>query len=90
MQRHEIDIFCVGSKLVTCEGQPAIGAVYKLCEINGKPCIKVAQDVEKVSIPGRKSAYRLFNKALTPVTDLLVEEPPSAEARAAGAGGTGR
>lgn len=82
MQQHEIDIFCIGTNVVTCEGQPALGAVYKLCEINGKPCIKVAQDVEKVSIPGRKSAYRLFNQSQVPVTDLLVEEPPQETAGA--------
>lgn len=75
VQHHEIDIFCIGTNAVTCEAQPALGAVYKLCEINGKSCIKVSHDVEKISIPGRKIAYRLFNKSLVPVTDLLVEEP---------------
>jgi nicotinate phosphoribosyltransferase len=70
-QGHEIDIFGIGTHLVTCQGQPALGGVFKLCEIEGIPRIKLSQDVGKVTLPGRKEAYRLYNKLNEPVIDLI-------------------
>ncbi|CDJ57411.1 nicotinate phosphoribosyltransferase, putative, partial [Eimeria maxima] len=68
---HEADVFGIGTNVVTCQSQPALGMVYKLVELEGKPCMKLSEDVEKTSLPTAKSAYRLYNKAGEPAVDLI-------------------
>ena len=83
-QGHAITLFGIGTNLVTCEGQPALGCVYKLVEINGKPRMKVSQAIEKVLIPGRKDAYRLYGENGWPLLDLMIckaDEEPEAGKR---------
>ncbi|XP_065843582.1 nicotinate phosphoribosyltransferase-like [Oscarella lobularis] len=70
-QDHNITTFGIGTNLVTCYSQPALGCVFKLVKINSSPCIKLSQDVEKVTMPGRKDAYRLFSRDGCPLVDLL-------------------
>ena len=61
-----IDAFGVGERLITAKSQPVFGGVYKLAAIekNGKiiPKIKVSENVEKITNPGVKSLYRLYDK----------------------------
>ncbi|MBA0562542.1 hypothetical protein Golob_007578, partial [Gossypium lobatum] len=47
-QGHEVDCFGIGTYLVTCYAQAALGCVFKLVEINNQPRIKLSEDVSKV------------------------------------------
>ncbi|GKY93898.1 hypothetical protein MPSEU_000356700 [Mayamaea pseudoterrestris] len=80
-QDHAITHYGIGTNLVTCRAQPALGCVYKLVEIDGKPRMKLSQDIEKVLIPGRKNAYRLYSRVRNePILDIMIpqgEAPPA-------------
>ncbi|KAG6401247.1 hypothetical protein SASPL_138097 [Salvia splendens] len=83
-QGHEVDAFGIGTHLVTCYAQPALGVVFKLVEINNQPRIKLSEDVSKVSIPCKKRSYRLYGKEGYPLVDLMTgenETPPKAGER---------
>lgn len=83
-QDHEIDAFGIGTHLVTCSTQPALGCVYKLVEINKQPRMKLSQDIEKVTIPCKKEAYRLYGVEGYALVDIMNgenEPPPKAEER---------
>ncbi|XP_030301431.1 nicotinate phosphoribosyltransferase isoform X2 [Calypte anna] len=78
---NEIDMIGVGTNLVTCPLQPSLGCVYKLVEVNGSPCLKLTEDEEKMTIPGIKMIYRLYDAAGHPFMDLMAleeEASPSA------------
>lgn len=66
-----IDIFGIGTNLVTCNSQPSLGGVYKLVELDGIPRIKFSDEIGKVTIPGRKVLYRLYTNTHTPFVDLI-------------------
>eukprot|EP00941_MAST-03F_sp_MAST-3F-sp1_P002212 g2212.t1 len=83
-QGHAIDAFGIGTNLVTCQKQPALGMVYKLVEIDNKPRIKISADIAKVTIPGRKQTFRLYGASGIPLLDMMVmdgEAPPVAGQR---------
>ncbi|WP_276311186.1 nicotinate phosphoribosyltransferase [Paenibacillus nanensis] len=67
-QGAQIDVWGIGTKLITAYDQPALGAVYKLISIedeNGTMAdtIKISSNPEKISTPGRKRVFRIVNKA---------------------------
>ena len=79
-----IDSFGVGERLITAKSEPVFGGVYKLSalEKEGKliPKIKISENVEKITNPGFKTVYRLFdrdsNRALADVIVLDGETIP--------------
>ncbi|WP_027869385.1 nicotinate phosphoribosyltransferase [Eubacterium sp. AB3007] len=62
----KIDSFGVGERLITAKSQPVFGGVYKLAalEKDGKiiPKIKISENVEKITNPGFKTLWRLYDK----------------------------
>lgn len=70
-----IDSFGVGERLITAKSDPVFGAVYKLAEIekDGKvtPKIKISETVEKITNPGRKDVYRVYDNNGHAIADLL-------------------
>lgn len=66
-QGARIDVWGVGTKLITAYDQPALGAVYKLIAIEDEhgemvDTIKISANPEKISTPGRKRVFRIINK----------------------------
>ncbi len=66
-QDAKIDIWGVGTRLVTSYSCPALGGVYKLTAIaeNGKmtPKIKRSDNPEKITNPGIKKLFRYYDEA---------------------------
>ncbi|NXC22781.1 PNCB phosphoribosyltransferase, partial [Corythaeola cristata] len=53
----------------------------QLVEVNGSPCLKLTEDEEKMTIPGTKMIYRLYDATGHPFMDLMaLEEEPSPSA----------
>lgn len=61
-QGASIDIYGVGTNLVTGAPDGALGGVYKMSEFDGEPRIKLSETILKVSLPHRKQVYRMFDK----------------------------
>lgn len=60
-QQAPIDIFGVGTRLVTGNDSPALDGVYKLSSVGDQPKIKVSENVEKITLPGSKNVRRFLN-----------------------------
>lgn len=80
MQKAKIDVWGVGTKLITAYDQPALGAVYKIVSIEDdkgqmQDTIKLSNNAEKVSTPGKKQVWRITSekKANQKATTLLLQ-----------------
>ncbi len=75
-------IFGVGTRLVTSSGDSALGGVYKLISIKKdnrwQQAIKISDAVEKMTNPGDKQVWRLYDKTEKATADMicLAEENP--------------
>ena len=66
-QGAQITSWGVGTNLITSKNCPAFGGVYKLAAIENEkgefiPKIKVSENIEKVTNPGDKTVFRLYDK----------------------------
>lgn len=95
MQGAAIDSWGVGTNLITSKDCPSFGGVYKLAAIQNEegefvPKIKISENTEKITNPGNKTIYRIYEKAsgkikadlicfadevIDPKQDLLLFDP---------------
>lgn len=73
-QKAPIDSFGVGTSLATGQPDAALDGVYKLSEINGEPKIKLSENIQKVTLPGRKQVYRFTDDSGLFVADAIALE----------------
>ncbi|HML46445.1 MAG TPA: nicotinate phosphoribosyltransferase, partial [Clostridia bacterium] len=61
-----IDIWGVGTRLITSQGISALGGVYKLAaeEVDGvmEPRLKISENIAKITNPGVKKVYRIYDR----------------------------
>ena len=66
LQGAKVDSFGVGERLITSSSSPVLGGVYKLCAVekDGEiiPKIKLSENVQKITTPGNKRVYRLYDR----------------------------
>ena len=108
MQGATINSWGVGTNLITSENQPSFGGVYKLAAIkddqgNWVPKIKLSENTEKITNPGDKQIYRIYDQAsgkviadyialcdevLDPSEDLTIFDPVETWKKTTLAGGS--
>ncbi|MBI5885505.1 MAG: nicotinate phosphoribosyltransferase [Deltaproteobacteria bacterium] len=60
-QKAPIDVFGVGTSLVTGQPDAALDGVYKLSQANGHPVIKLSENVSKITLPDKKQVWRAID-----------------------------
>lgn len=86
----------VGTNLITCKDNPSFGGVYKLAAVYDEeentflPKIKLSENIEKITNPGSKEVYRIYDaksgkiradlicleeESFSPSQDLLLFDP---------------
>lgn len=108
MQGAAIDSWGIGTNLITSKDCPSFGGVYKLAAIQNEegefvPKIKISENTEKITNPGNKTIYRIYEKAsgkikadlicfadevIDPKQDLLLFDPMDTWKKTKLAGGT--
>ena len=86
-QGGKIDSFGVGERLITAKSDPVFGAVYKICAVEENnefvPRIKISENIEKITNPGIKKIWRIYDKESgKAIADLITnqDENPNDEA----------
>ena len=66
LQGARVDSFGIGENMITAKSDPVIGGVYKLAAVKEDdgsytPKIKVSESMEKLTIPGLKKVWRIYD-----------------------------
>lgn len=82
LQEAEIDVWGIGTRLITAQNQPAMSGVYKLASVRTESGwsykIKVSDQPLKTSNPGIHCAYRYFDESGAMRGDLICDESEDA------------
>ncbi len=63
IQGAQINSWGIGTKLITAYDCPALGGVYKMAEIDGRPKLKISNDPWKITNPGYKKIVRIYGRS---------------------------
>jgi len=66
-----VDMFGVGDAIAVSKSNPCFGGVYKIVEVNSEPVIKLSEDIIKISNPGFKEVYRIYDENDIAYADLI-------------------
>lgn len=77
VQGAAIDSWGVGTNLITSKDNPSFGGVYKLAAIQNEagefvPKIKISENTEKITNPGNKTIFRIYDKTTGKVKADLI------------------
>ena len=66
-QGARINSYGVGERMITAKSEPVFGGVYKLAAVQNddgtfQPKIKISENVEKITNPGFKTLWRIYDK----------------------------
>lgn len=80
-QKAPIDSFGVGTNLVTGFPDAALDGVYKMSFSNGKPRIKLSENITKITLPYLKQVYRITDpeENFTGADVITVSDEPEPE-----------
>lgn len=70
-QKACVDIFGVGDEIAVSRSNPCFGGVYKIVEIDKEPVIKLSEDAIKISNPGFKEVYRIYDEKGFAYVDVI-------------------
>lgn len=67
-----VDMYGVGTAVVTGSGAPTVGLVYKVVEVDGRPVVKRSE--HKATVGGRKVAIRRHKPTGTAIEEIVVAQ----------------
>ncbi|MCF8331528.1 MAG: nicotinate phosphoribosyltransferase [Bacteroidales bacterium] len=74
LQNAPLDVFGVGTSLITGAKDAALDGVYKMSEFNNIPRLKVSEDITKLSFPGKKNVLRFYDSENYFYADAVILE----------------